>query len=54
MYLVDSSDDDLVHAPLGDAVVRTVTVPGSVGATHVWLFLIFLINVGDCRSKEAK
>ena len=42
MCLVDFSDADLVDAPLVEAVCRTDAVPGSVGATHVWLRLKLL------------
>ena len=42
MYLVDFSDDDLVDAPSVEATGRTGDVPGSVGATHVWLLLTLL------------
>ena len=38
--LVYFSDADLVDAPLAEAVGRTGAVPGSVGATHVWLLLM--------------
>ena len=35
MCLVCLSDDDLVDAPLAEAVGRTGSVTGPVGATHV-------------------
>ena len=40
MCSVGFSDDDLVDAPSAEAIGRTGVVPGSVGATRVWLLLM--------------
>ena len=39
MCLVDFSDENFVDTPSAEDFGRTDTVPGYVGATHVWLFL---------------
>ena len=39
MCSVDFFDDNFVDALLAEAVGRSGDVPGSVGATHVWLLL---------------
>ena len=39
MCSVDLSDYDLDDAPLAQAVGGTGAVPGSAGATNVWLLL---------------
>ena len=44
MCLVDFSDADIFDAPLEKSVGRTVAVPGSIGATHVWLLLTLLYS----------
>ena len=47
-------DTRLVYAPSEEALGRNGSVPGSVGTTHVWFFLRFLVRVGKYRSTEAK
>ena len=42
MCSIDFYDDDIVDAPLAEAVDRTGDVPVSVVATHVWLLLTLL------------
>ena len=54
MCLLDFSGANLFYAPLAEAVGITGAVPGSVGTTHVWFFLRFLVRVGKYRSTEAK